>query len=193
MKRFLIFSLILIAFSTSSCGYNSMQQKEEIVSKSWADLESQLQRRSDLIPNLVATVKGSASHEADTLKAVIEARSKATSTTLNTGDLSNPAAMKAFQSAQSGLSGSLSKLMVVVERYPDLKANENFRDLQHQLEGTENRISVARIRYNDAVSTFNFSIRKFPNVITNNTMLHLEKKVYFEAEEGAKEVPKVEF
>ena len=186
---FLLTSLLLI----SSCGYNSMQQKEEAVFKEWGNLESQLQRRSDLIPNLVATVKGSAKHESQTLTDVINARAKATSTSLNVNNLGDAASMQKFQAAQSSLSSSLSKLMVVVEKYPDLKANENFRDLQHQLEGTENRIAVARKRYNDQVSVFNFSIRKFPNSLTNNMMLNLERKEYFKADEGSKENPKVEF
>jgi len=185
--------LIATIIMVSSCGYNSMQQKEENVFKEWGNLEAQLQRRSDLIPNLVATVKGSAKHESETLQAVIEARAKATSTTLSVNNLGDAASMQQFQAAQNSLSSSLSKLMVVVEKYPDLKANQSFIDLQHQLEGTENRITVARKRYNDSVSTFNFSIRKFPNSLTNNMMLNLERKEYFKADEGAKDSPKVEF
>lgn len=187
------FSLVLVLSILFSCGYNSLQQKEEEVFKGWADIETQLQRRADLIPNLVATVKGYASHEKDTLAAVIQARSQATQTTIDSSALSDPAAMKQFQTAQQNLSGALSRLMVVVEKYPDLKANQNFLDLQSQLEGTENRIAVARTRYNDLVSTFNSSIRKFPQSLTNNLLLHLEKKEYFKAEESAKEAPKVEF
>ncbi|MCK4542996.1 MAG: LemA family protein [Spirochaetales bacterium] len=185
--------VLLSVMVLSSCGYNSMQEKEEATFKAWGDLEAQLQRRMDLIPNLVATVKGYASHERETLEAVVEARAKATSTTINAGDLGNKQAMEQFLAAQGGLSSALSRLMVVVEKYPDLKANQNFMDLQHQLEGTENRISVARQRYNDAVSTFNFSIRKFPNSLTNSLMLHLERKEYFEAAEGAEQAPTVEF
>jgi LemA protein len=185
----LFFSLLLL----SGCGYNSLQVQEEGVFKAWADVEATLQRRADLIPNLVETVKGYASHEAETLEAVINARSKATSVQLSPDQLSNPAAMAGFQQAQGGLSSALGRLMLVVERYPDLKANQNFLDLQNQLEGTENRINVARQRYNQAVADFNGSIRKFPASLTNSLLLHLEKKEYFKADEGAKAVPKVKF
>ena len=185
--------LILAAALTAGCGYNAMQRNEEGVFKAWGNLESQLQRRADLIPNLVEVVRGYAAHEKETLQAVIEARAKATSMQLSPEMLSDPEAMANFQAAQGSLSSSLSRLMVVVEQYPDLKSNQNFLDLQHQLEGTENRISVARQRYNAAVERFNFSIRKFPNSITNNIMLNLERKEYFKADEAAKEVPKVEF
>ncbi len=176
-----------------SCGYNTMQQHEEAVFKAWGDVESSLQRRADLIPNLVEVVKGYAAHEKETLQAVIEARAKATAVNISASDLSNPEAMQRLSGAQGALSSALSRLMVVVERYPDLKANQNFLDLQNQLEGTENRINVARQRYNQAVETFNFSIRKFPNSLTNSLLLHLERKEYFKAEEGAKQVPKVKF
>lgn len=194
-KKLSIFLLLCIfsIVSFSSCGYNTIQRLEEEVSQAWGDLESNLQRRSDLIPNLVQTVKGYASHEKETLSAVIEARAKATSTQLNVKDLANPQAVKQFTQAQGALSSALSRLMVVVERYPNLKANQNFRDLQHQLEGTENRINVSRQRYNAAVKEFNYSIRKFPNNLTNNLMLNLEKKEYFKAEESAKKVPEVKF
>ncbi len=194
MKRFLQFFVISIStLLLTSCGYNSLQQQEEGVFKAWADIEANLQRRGDLIPNLVEVVKGYAKHEKETLEAVIEARSKATSIQVSAADLSNPAAMQAMQSAQGGLTSALSKLMVVVERYPDLKANQNFLDLQHQLEGTENRINVARQRYNQAVEVFNGAIRQFPANLTNNFILKLERKEYFKAEEGSKEVPKVAF
>ncbi len=185
--------LFLTLFLLSGCGYNSLQVKEEGVFKAWADVESTIQRRNDLIPNLVETVKGYAKHEADTLEAVIKARSKATSVQLSPEDLSNPAAMVQFQQAQGGLNSALSRLMLVVERYPELKANQNFLDLQSQLEGTENRINVARQRYNQAVEDFNSSLRKFPASLTNSLLLHLERKEYFKAEEGAKAVPKVKF
>ena len=183
-----VFSIFLI-----SCGYNTMQQNEEAVFKAWGDVESSLQRRADLIPNLVEVVKGYASHEKETLQAVIEARAKATAVNISASDLSNPQAMQRLSGAQGALSSALSRLMVVVERYPDLKANQNFLDLQNQLEGTENRINVARQRYNQAVETFNFSIRRFPNSLTNSLMLHLERKEYFKAEEGAAQAPKVKF
>lgn len=185
--------LLLFLSLLSGCGYNSLQMKEEAVFKAWADIESTLQRRGDLIPNLVETVKGYAKHEAETLEAVINARAKATSVQLSTDDLSNPGAMAQFQQAQGGLASALSKLMVVVERYPDLKANQNFLDLQTQLEGTENRINVARQRYNAAVELFNGAIRKFPASLTNSLLLHLDRKEYFKAEEAAKTVPKVKF
>ena len=193
MSRIKILGLLAIVVLLSGCGYNSMQRNEEGVFKAWGDLESQLQRRADLIPNLVEVVKGYASHERETLQAVIEARAKATSITLSPDMLSDPQAISRFQEAQGALSSSLARLMVVVENYPELKANQNFLDLQHQLEGTENRISVARQRYNQAVETFNFSIRRFPNSLTNNIMLHLERKEYYQADASAKEAPKVKF
>lgn len=185
--------LFLPLFSLSGCGYNSLQVKEEAVFKAWADVEATLQRRGDLIPNLVETVKGYAKHEAETLEAVINARSKATSVQLKPEDLSDAGAMAQFQAAQGTLASALSKLMVVVERYPDLKANQNFLDLQTQLEGTENRINVARQRYNEQVNIFNGAIRKFPESLTNKFILHLERKEYFKADEQAKTVPKVSF
>ena len=194
MKRIMnVGVLLLIALFLSSCGYNSLQIKEETVFKAWGDIEATLQRRADLIPNLVATVKGYAQHEQETLQKVVEARAKATSIQLSPADLSDPAAMQQLQAAQGELSSALSRLMVVVERYPDLKANQSFLDLQNQLEGTENRINVARQRYNEAVEVFNGSIRKFPESLTNKILLHLEKKEYFKAEETAKVVPKVTF
>ncbi len=194
MKRLLIkLTTLLIALTLAGCGYNSLQTKEEAVFKAWGDIESSLQRRADLIPNLVETVKGYAQHEKETLEAVINARSKATSVQLSPKDLSNPAAMQQLQEAQGGLSSALSRLMVVVEQYPDLKANQNFLDLQNQLEGTENRINVARQRYNQAVEIFNGSIRKFPESLTNKILLHLDRKEYFKAEPQAKEAPKVKF
>lgn len=184
---------IMLLTLVSGCGYNALQTKEEAVFKAWGDIESSLQRRADLIPNLVATVKGYASHEKETLEAVINARAKATSVQIATKDLSNPAAMQQLQDVQGGLSSALARLMVVVEQYPDLKANQNFLDLQNQLEGTENRINVARQRYNQAVETFNAAIRAFPENLTNNFLLHLERKEYFKAAPEAKEAPKVKF
>ncbi|MCJ2165998.1 MULTISPECIES: LemA family protein [unclassified Pseudodesulfovibrio] len=194
LKRF-VFALaaLFTVMSLAGCGYNSMQQQEEEVFGAWANLEAALQRRSDLIPNLVATVKGAAAHEKETLTAVVEARAKATQTTISPDMLTDKAALAKFQAAQGELSSALSRLMVVVERYPDLKANQNFLGLQHQLEGTENRINVARQRYNDAVKAFNFAIRKFPNSLTNSVLLHLDRKEFFQADPGAKETPKVNF
>ncbi len=163
----------------------------ESVDKQWADVENVYQRRADLIPNLVATVKGYASHEKETLEGVINARAKATSTNINATDLT-PAKIAAFQKAQDGLSSALSKLMVVVERYPDLKANQNFLELQSQLEGTENRISVERRKFNESARNYNTYIKLFPkNMLAN--MFGFEKKPYFEAQEGAEIAPKVEF
>ena len=195
MKRLLLrlITAVMTLTLVTGCGYNALQTKEEAVFKAWADIESSLQRRADLIPNLVETVKGYATHEKDTLEAVITARSKATSVQIAPKDLSNPAAMQQLQEAQGGLSSALSRLMVVVEQYPDLKANQNFLDLQSQLEGTENRINVARQRYNQTVEAFNGAIRAFPESLTNKLLLHLERKEYFKAEPQAKEVPKVKF
>ncbi len=194
MKRMIQFAVLLLTASLfAGCGYNSLQTKEEAVFKAWADIEASLQRRADLIPNLVKTVKGYAAHEKETLNAVIEARAKATSLNLSVDDLSNPAMLQSLQAAQGQLSSALSRLMLVVERYPDLKANQNFLDLQHQLEGTENRINVARQRYNKAVEIFNGSIRKFPQSLTNRFLLKLDKKEYFKADAAAKAVPQVEF
>jgi LemA protein len=177
----------------SGCGYNTMQQNEEEVFAAWGNLEAALQRRADLIPNLVETVKAFAAHERETLEAVVEARAKATSVQLSPDALSNPQALANFQAAQGELGSALARLMVVVERYPDLKANQNFLALQHQLEGTENRINVARQRYNEAVKIFNFSIRKFPNSMTNSMLLDLERKEFFTADESAQKVPQVDF
>jgi len=177
----------------SGCGYNQIQKNEEAVFAAWADVEATYQRRADLIPNLVETVKAYASHEKETLQGITEARAKVGQVNISAKDLADPAAMQKFQAAQGELSGALSRLLVVAERYPDLKANQNFLDLQHQLEGTENRINVARQRFNQAVQTFNSSIRSFPNNLTNNWLLHLERKEPFKAEAGAEVAPKVQF
>jgi len=171
--------------------YNQMVTQGENVDKHWADVENVYQRRADLIPNLVATVKGYASHEKETLEGVINARAKATQTTINAGNLT-PESMAAFQQAQDGLSSALSKLMVVVERYPDLKANQNFLELQSQLEGTENRITVDRRKFNEAARQYNTYIKLFPKNILANLFGFLAKP-YFEAQEGAETAPKVEF
>jgi LemA protein len=188
---------LLLALSTlaglSGCGYNTMQAKEEAVFAAWGDVEASYQRRADLVPNLVEVVKGYAKHEAETLTAVTEARAKVGSMQVTRDTVNDPKALQNFQQAQSQLSGALSRLMVVVERYPELKANQNFMDLQNQLEGTENRINVARVRYNQAVQDFNTSIRTFPNSLTNSLLLHLDRKEPFKADEGAKVAPKVKF
>jgi LemA protein len=185
--------LSIVLLLSSGCGYNTLQQQEETVFKAWSDVEATLQRRADLIPNLVATVKGYAAHETETLTRVVEARANATSVKIGPEDLSKPEAMQRLQQTQGELSSALSRLLVTVERYPDLKANQNFLDLQSQLEGTENRINVARQRYNQAVERFNASIRQFPNNLTNNFLLHLQRKEYFKAEPGAAQVPQVKF
>lgn len=194
MKKFMLFSLMLMLLvSASGCGYNQMQANEEAVKAAWGDVEAAYQRRNDLIPNLVEVVKGYAKHESETLKAVTEARAKVGSVQMSKDMLNDPKALSQFQQAQGGLSSALSRLMVVVEKYPDLKANQNFQDLQHQLEGTENRINVARTRFNKTVETFNVSIRTFPNSMTNSLLLHLKLKEAFKAEAGAEKAPKVDF
>lgn len=190
---FRIFLLFVSGILFYSCGYNTMQQNEEEVFGAWGNVESSLQRRADLIPNLVEVVKGYAAHEKETLEAVINARARATAVNVTASDLGSAEAMQHLQSAQGELSSALARLMVVVERYPDLKANQNFLDLQNQLEGTENRINVARQRYNQSVEKFNFSIRKFPNSLTNSVLLHLERKEYFKAEQDAASAPQVKF
>jgi len=168
-----------------------MVELEEQVASQWSQVENVYQRRADLIPNLVNTVKGYAEHEQETLARVIEARSKATSVNVNPDNLS-PAAIEKFNQAQEGLSSALSRLMVVVERYPDLKANQNFRDLQAQLEGTENRIAVERRKFNEVTQTYNSYIRKFPQLIYAG-WLGFEKKDYFKAQQGAETAPEVQF
>ena len=175
----------------SSCGYNRMIELEESVTAQWAQVENVYQRRADLIPNLVNTVKGYADFEQETLTGVIEARAKATSVTVDPGNL-NTEAIQQFQAAQEGLSSALSRLMVVVERYPDLKANQNFLDLQAQLEGTENRIAVERRKFNDTTRNYNTYIRRFPALITA-AIFGFDQKAYFEAAEGTETPPTVEF
>lgn len=183
--------IVFVVYSSFKSTYNSMVTLSETVDKQWADVENVYQRRADLIPNLVSTVKGYATHEKETLEGVINARAKATSTTINAGDLS-PSKIAAFQQAQDGLSSALSKLMVVVERYPDLKANQNFLELQAQLEGTENRIAVERRKFNESAQQYNTFIKLFPKNLLAN-MFGFEKKPYFEAQKGADVAPKVEF
>lgn len=187
-------SLALLALVLlSSCGYNSLQRQDEQVKAGWAEVQNQYQRRNDLIPNLVETVKGYTKHEKDTLVEVMEARAKATSTTIKADDLSNPEAFKKFQENQGQLTSALSRLMVVVEKYPDLKANTNFRDLQAQLEGTENRITVARKRYIDLVADYNSQVRAFPTNLTAKFLLGLKPRETFTASEGADKPPAVKF
>ncbi len=177
--------------SLNSCGYNTMTEKEEAVNKAWSNVENQYQRRSDLIPNLVNTVKGYAQHEQNTLTAVLEARSKATQITVNAEELTSEK-LKEYQAAQGQVTSALGKLLAITEAYPDLKANENFKELQAQLEGTENRISVERRNFNEVVGSYNTYIRKFPqNIIAS--IFGFEKRAYFEAEAGSEKAPKVEF
>lgn len=192
-KVIMFFAAILLVTTMSGCGYNTIQKNDEAVIEAWGNVEASYQRRADLIPNLVETVKAYAAHERETLTAVTEARAKVGQVKLGSDVINNPQAFEKFQQAQSGLSSALSRLMVVVERYPDLKANQNFRDLQHQLEGTENRINVARVRYNEAVKIFNTSIRTFPNNLTNRFLLQLPRREPFKAEAGAETAPKVQF
>jgi len=191
MNRILFLLIIAATMGLQSCQYNTMVEKQEAVTAQWAQVENVYQRRADLIPNLVATVKGYADFEQETLTAVIDARAKATGITVDPTNL-DANSIKQFQAAQDGLSSALSKLMVVVERYPDLKANQNFLELQAQLEGTENRISVERKKFNETAQAYNTYIRKFPNNLIAG-MFDFEKKEYFEADAGAEKAPKVEF
>jgi len=185
----LVLLVILVLSGVST--YNGLVSREEGVSAQWAQVESVYQRRADLIPNLVETVKGYANFERQTLTEVIEARAKATSVTVNPENL-NAESLKQFQESQNGLSSALARLMVVVERYPDLKANQNFLELQSQLEGTENRISVERKKFNETAQSYNTYIRKFPKNIFAG-MFGFDKKAYFEAEQGAEKAPDVKF
>jgi LemA protein len=166
LRRRLMLAAPLAALSLSACGVNAIPTAEENTKAKWADVQNQYQRRADLIPNLVATVKGYATHEQSTLEGVTEARAKATSITVSADDLTDPAKVKAYQDAQNSLSGALGKLLSVQEAYPQLQADQNFLALQSQLEGTENRIAVARTDYNGAVQAYNTRIRTFPDAIT---------------------------
>lgn len=186
-----ILLVVIIFYSFFAGKYNEMVSLEEGVTSQWAQVENVYQRRADLIPNLVNTVKGYADFEQETLTQVIDARSKATSVNVNTDNLS-PESIQQFQQAQEGLSGALSRLMVVVERYPDLKANQNFLELQSQLEGTENRIAVERKKFNDETRNYNQYIRRFPQNLLAG-MYGFEVKGYFEATAGAEVVPEVSF
>lgn len=186
-----ILGLFLIAGSLSSCSYNSMVEKREAVSKQWANVESAYQRRSDLIPNIVSTVKGEASFEQQTLVDVTQARASATSIKLDPSKLT-PDDIKKFDQAQGQLTGSLSRLLVSVEKYPDLKTNEAFTGLMAELEGTENRINTERNRFNEAVNDYNATIQKFPAVITAK-MFGFSPKGYFESTPGSDKAPAVKF
>ena len=172
-------------------GYNGMVSLDEGVQNKWADVETQYQRRADLIPNLVNTVKGYAAHESQTLENVVKARSEASSVKVDPQNIT-PEKLAEYQKAQSGVSSALGRLMVIVEKYPDLKANQNFLELQSQLEGTENRINTARRDFNEAAKGFNTEIRRFPKNILAG-IFGFEKKSYFEAEKGAEKAPEVQF
>ena len=186
-----ICAVVLALFVWCKNSYNNMVTSEEGVSAAWAQVENVYQRRADLIPNLIATVKGYAEHESATLQGVVEARAKATQLTVNPEDLSEEAISK-FNKAQGELSSALGKLLMITENYPDLKANENFRDLQAQLEGTENRIATERKKFNESARNYNTLIRRFPtNIIAS--IFNFEKKGYFQAQEGAATAPEVKF
>jgi len=192
MKKLLTAILVIVgAMSLSSCSYNSMVQLDENVKGKWGQVQTQYQRRSDLIPNLVATVKGAADFEKSTLTAVIEARAKATSVQVDPTKLT-PESIQQFQAAQGQLSSALGRLLAVSENYPQLRANESFMGLQAQLEGTENRITVARKDFNDAVQEYNTKIRKFPANLTAK-MFGFKEKGYFQAEAGSDKAPTVKF
>ncbi|PWK80214.1 LemA protein [Mucilaginibacter oryzae] len=192
MKKLLSVILVIVAaMSLSSCSYNSMVKLDENVKAKWGAVQSDYQRRSDLIPNLVNTVKGAANFEKSTLTAVVEARAKATSVQVDPTKLT-PESIKAFQASQGELSAALGKLISITENYPDLKSNSNFQNLQVQLEGTENRINVSRKDFNDAVQEYNSKIRSFPANLTAK-MFGFSAKGYFTAEPGSDKAPKVEF
>jgi LemA protein len=192
MKKifFYLIGFVVLA-SQSSCGYNTMVQKDETVETAWANVQNAYQRRADLIPNLVNTVKGAANFERETLESVINARAKATSVQLNADQLT-PENLQRFQAAQNELGGALSRLLVSVERYPELKANQNFLELQAQLEGTENRIAVERRKFNEAVQDYNTTVRSFPNNLMAG-IFGFERKGHFQADPGADRAPTVQF
>jgi len=196
MKKNTIIIVVLLAVPVmlalwAISAYNGLVSQEESVNKQWANVESQYQRRADLIPNLVATVKGYASHESETLENVVAARAKATQVTVDSESLT-PEKLKEYQAAQGELSSALGHLLMITENYPDLKANQNFLELQAQLEGTENRIQVERSRYNEAAQIYNANVRRFPKALIAS-LFGFERKPYFEAEEGAQRAPQVEF
>jgi LemA protein len=192
MKRISIITLLFVAVaSLSSCGYNTMVSMDETVQGQWSNVENAYQRRADLIPNLVKTVKGYADFEQETLEKVVLARASATQVKVDPSNIT-PESLQQFQQAQSQVGSALSRLLLVVERYPDLKANQGFLELQAQLEGTENRIAVERRNFNDTVKEYNSYIRAFPRIIYAG-WFGFSKKAYFEAEEGSEKVPEVQF
>ena len=187
-----VLALVLLAPLLSACGYNTIPTAEESAKAAWSEVLNQYQRRADLIPNLVETVKGYASHEKDVLESVVEARAKATQVTLPPEALSDPEAFKQYQENQAQLTGALGRLLAVVENYPDLKANQNFLALQEELTSTEGKVAYARQFYNDTVLGYNNKLDTFPTVIFAR-MLNFQRREYFEAEAGAREVPKIQF
>jgi len=192
MKRLLFYLLgFVVLLSQSSCGYNSMVTKDQAVKSQWADVQNSYQRRADLIPNLVNTVKGAANFEKSTLTDVINARAKATSVQISPDNLT-PEKIKQFQEAQSQVSAGLGRLLAVSENYPDLKANANFQELQAQIEGTENRINVERQKFNNVTNDYNTYIRSFPNNLFAG-MFGFQQKPYFEADASAQKAPTVQF
>ena len=189
-----ILAVLGLGLTLSACGYNTIPTLQETAKARWADVQNQYQRRADLIPNLVATVQGYAAQEKSVLTAVVEARAKATQIKLDASDLTDPDKLKAFQDAQNQLTGVLGRLLAVTENYPDLKSNANFLALQSQLEGTENRISVARRDYIDAVRAYNLSLRTFPTILWAKTVFSGEKPMAeFAAAEGSEKPPQVKF
>ena len=186
-----LIAIVAIVVIWAISGYNGLVTLDENVSNAWSNVETQYQRRADLIPNLVSTVKGYATHEKETLEGVVEARSKATSIKLDAGNLP-PEKLAAFHKAQGDVTTALGKLLAITENYPDLKANENFKELQAQLEGTENRITVARMEFNKQAKELNTQIRRFPKNLLAS-ICGIDKRAYFEAAEGAAQAPKVEF
>ncbi|HLG23096.1 MAG TPA: LemA family protein [Candidatus Manganitrophaceae bacterium] len=186
-------AFFLFLLPLSGCGYNTLQAMDEEVNAAWSEVQNQYQRRFDLVPNLVETVKGFAAQEREVLTQVVEARSKVGQVKLSPAITQDPEAFKRFEAAQGELSGALSRLMVVVERYPELRSNQNFLTLQAQLEGTENRIAVARRDYIQAVRRYNSAVRAFPTNLTAKYLLHLQLRENFGAEKSAQEAPKVKF
>ena len=182
---------LVVLFVLSGCGYNTLQALDEEVKAAWSEVQNQYRRRADLVPNLTSVVKGAAKFEQETLTKVVEARSKATAVQLDAKALSNPEAFRRFEQVQGELSSALARLLVVVERYPELKANQNFRDLQAQLEGTENRIAVARKRYIDKVAEYNKGVRFFPTNLTARFLLGLEVRETFTVDEKLAQPPEV--
>ena len=193
MKKSTLGIIVVVAIVViwAISGYNGLVTLDENVSTAWSNVETQYQRRADLIPNLVSTVKGYASHEKETLQGVIEARSKATSIKVDANNLT-PEKLAEYQKAQGDVTSALGKLLAITENYPDLKANQNFLELQAQLEGTENRINVARMEFNKTAKELNTAIRRFPKNLLAS-LFGIDKRAYFEAAEGAEQAPKVEF